>query len=175
MARIRRLLDIVVTDGIGLDNGIPRLRALISTEEALVDPKRLEHLATLRDLICFRVTELEANGDARKFVEERYLDGHGALFPAVAAAWEEQIHSTQSIADMAVRMAELDGARATPTPDPETLSRRTTELVSDLVEPAKSEALDKLGEGRRALDIANAWVRAKLCPVPQPAPETPSP
>jgi len=31
---IRRLLDIVVTDGIGLDNGIPRLRALISTAVA---------------------------------------------------------------------------------------------------------------------------------------------
>ena len=31
---IRRLLDIVVTDGIGLDNGIPRLRVLISTAVA---------------------------------------------------------------------------------------------------------------------------------------------
>jgi hypothetical protein len=34
VAGIRRLLDIVVTDGIGLDNGIPRLRALISTAVA---------------------------------------------------------------------------------------------------------------------------------------------
>jgi hypothetical protein len=31
---IRRLLDVVVTDGIGLDNGIPRLRVLISTAVA---------------------------------------------------------------------------------------------------------------------------------------------
>jgi hypothetical protein len=31
---IRRLLDIVVTDGVGLDNGIPRLRVLISTAVA---------------------------------------------------------------------------------------------------------------------------------------------
>lgn len=31
VAGIRRLLDIVVTDGLGLDNGIARLRILIST------------------------------------------------------------------------------------------------------------------------------------------------
>lgn len=34
VAGIRRLLDIVVTDGVGMDNGIPRLRALISTAVA---------------------------------------------------------------------------------------------------------------------------------------------
>jgi hypothetical protein len=139
-------------------------------QDPLGDQRRLEHLATLRDLICVRVDELLASGEARTLAEERYLDGHGALFPDLAAAWEEQIHSTELIADMAVRMAELDGARAAPAPDPETPSRRTTELVADLVEPAKSEALDKLGEGRRSLDIANAWVRRKLRQVPQPEP-----
>jgi hypothetical protein len=61
-------------------------------------------------------------------------------------------------------MADLDGARAAPTPDREALARRTTELVADLVEPAKANALEKLGEGRRSLDIANAWVRTKLRP-----------
>jgi hypothetical protein len=34
---IRRLLDIVVTDGVGLDNGIPRLRVLISTAAAAMN------------------------------------------------------------------------------------------------------------------------------------------
>ena len=34
VAGIRRLLDIVVTDAVGLDNGIPRLRVLISTAVA---------------------------------------------------------------------------------------------------------------------------------------------
>jgi hypothetical protein len=34
VAGIRRLLDIVVTDGVGMDNGIPRLRVLISTATA---------------------------------------------------------------------------------------------------------------------------------------------
>ena len=34
MAGIRRLLDVVVTDGIGLENGIARLRVLISATAA---------------------------------------------------------------------------------------------------------------------------------------------
>ena len=34
MAGIRRLLDIVVTDGVGMENGIARLRVLISTATA---------------------------------------------------------------------------------------------------------------------------------------------
>ena len=34
VAGIRRLLDVVVTDGIGLENGIARLRVLISTAAA---------------------------------------------------------------------------------------------------------------------------------------------
>jgi len=66
---------------------------------------------------------------------------------------------------MAVRVAEFDGVPAAVPPDPEALSRRTTELVADLVEPAKSDALEKLGEGDRALGIANAWVRTKLAPT----------
>ena len=44
----------------------------------------------------------------------------------------------------------------------EALSRRTTELVADLVEPAKADALDKLDEGQRALGIATGWLRAKI-------------
>ena len=37
VAGIRRLLDVVVTDGVGLDNGIPRLRVLISTAVAAMN------------------------------------------------------------------------------------------------------------------------------------------
>jgi hypothetical protein len=36
--------------------------------------------------------------------------------------------------------------------------------VADLVEPAKTSALEALGEGRQALGIAAGWVRAKLAP-----------
>jgi hypothetical protein len=37
--------------------------------------------------------------------------------------------------------------------------------VADLVEPAKSTALEKLGEGEHALAIASSWLRPKLEPV----------
>ena len=36
------------------------------------------------------------------------------------------------------------------------LNVRAGELVADLVGPAKAEALEKLGEGHRAVDIAAA-------------------
>jgi len=121
-----------------------------------------EHLARLRDLLAFRVSELRAEQEARAMVQERYFDGHAALFPDVASAWDEQLKSTQDLADMAVRLAELDGVPAAVPADPEALSLRTTELLADLVEPAKADALDKLGEGRQALGIAREWVRTKL-------------
>jgi hypothetical protein len=41
-----------------------------------------------------------------------------------------------------------------------------TELVADLVEPAKASALEKLGEGKQAFGIANAWLRNKFAPRP---------
>jgi hypothetical protein len=89
--------------------------------------------------------------------------------------WEEQVRSTQAIADMAVRLAELDGVPPAASPDAEALARRTTELVADLVEPAKATALETLGEGRRALDIAAGWVRGTVVMTPAPVPGTRSP
>jgi hypothetical protein len=124
--------------------------------------RHAERHATLRDLLGFQVDELQAAQYARTLAEKRYLDGHGALFPDLAAAWDERVRDTGAIADGAARLAEYDGVPAAVPPDPETLSRRTTELVADLVEPAKSEALEKLGEAPRALGIANAWLRTKL-------------
>jgi hypothetical protein len=82
----------------------------------------------------------------------------------VAVAWDAQVKSTEIIADMAVRLPEFDGVPPAPPPDPAVVSDRTTELLADLVEPAKSETLDKLGEGKQAFDIAASWVRAKLAP-----------
>jgi len=56
VAGIRRLLDIVVTDGLSLDNGIPRLRALISTAVAATNLLKVgefeERLATLEAAIA---------------------------------------------------------------------------------------------------------------------------
>lgn len=42
------------------------------------------------------------------------------------------------------------------------MATRVTALIADLVEPAKVTALERLGEGRRALGIATSWLRAKL-------------
>ena len=58
---IRRLLDIVVTDGVGLDNGIPRLRVLISTAVAAMNLLKVgeleERLAALEGVIGQRTAQ----------------------------------------------------------------------------------------------------------------------
>jgi hypothetical protein len=36
---------------------------------------------------------------------------------------------------------------------------RISALVSDLVEPARSKAFNELGDGRKALALAVAWIR----------------
>jgi len=58
VAGIRRLLEIVVTDGIGLENGIARLRVLISTAVAaakLLETGELEdRIATLEQAVGAR-------------------------------------------------------------------------------------------------------------------------
>jgi hypothetical protein len=130
------------------------------------DPTYAKHFASQRDLLTHRLSELRAQTKARAIVQERYLDGHAALFPAVAKAWAEQIGSTEALADMAVRLAELDGVSPSPPTDPEALSERTEELVTDLVEPAKAVALEKLGEGERAFGIAVRWLGPKMAPDP---------
>ena len=130
----------------------------------------VEWLGQLRDLLVSRVKELLVAQEARTLVQERYLDGHGALFPDLARAWDEQVNSTGIIADMAGRLAEIDGVEPADQDDPEAITVRASQLVADLVEPAKSTALEKLGEGRPAFDIANAWLRQKfsVAAVPEP-------
>jgi hypothetical protein len=123
-----------------------------------------ERHTRLRDLLALRVSELRAAQEARSIVEGRYLDGQVALFPTAAEAWAEEVRKSEWIADMAVRLAELYGIRPASPPDPEALSGRTAELVADLVEPAKVEALDKLGEGRPAFDRAAGLARGKFVP-----------
>jgi hypothetical protein len=58
VAGIRRLLDIVVTDGVGLDNGIARLRVLISTAVAAMGLLKVgeleERLAALEAAVAHR-------------------------------------------------------------------------------------------------------------------------
>jgi len=141
--------------------------ALLTTEgrvERRRDPTYTERFATYRDLLAFRISELQAAQEARAIVESRYLDGHAALFPDLVAAWDEQLKRTEALADITARLGEVDGVPPAVPPDADAVSRRTAELVADLVEPAKSDALEKLGEGHKALGIASDWVRMKLAP-----------
>jgi hypothetical protein len=126
------------------------------------DMTYLERFATLRGLLLFRLAELRAAQEARATVEARYLGGHTALFPDAVKAWDEQLRSTETLADVACRLAELDGVPPAEPADPDAVSARVTELVADLVEPAKTTALEKLGDGERAQRIAIGWLRPKF-------------
>jgi hypothetical protein len=61
VAGIRRLLDIVVTDGVGLENGVARLRILISTAVAAMNLLKAgeleERLAAVEEAIAHREAE----------------------------------------------------------------------------------------------------------------------
>jgi hypothetical protein len=129
------------------------------------DDSHRRRLELIRRLALLRVDELLASREARSIVEARYLDGHGALFPELAARFDGQLRASQEVAASAVRAAELDGVAPGPPENPVALNARAGQLVADLVEPAKVEALDKVGEGRRAFDIAAGWVRSKFEPT----------
>jgi hypothetical protein len=144
--------------------------ALLVCGKRLADDSHLLRLRQCRDLTLLRVNELLATREARSSVEARYLDGHAALFPDVASVFDEQLRRSQELADMAVHLAEIDGVDPAEPDDPEAVGLRVSQLVADLVEPARSTALEKLGEGRPAFDIANAWLRQKLAVAAVPEP-----
>ena len=60
-------------------------------------------------------------------VEERYLAGHPALFPDAVTAWDAQCTRTKTLADVAVRLAELDGVPRRSPAIPATTSERALE------------------------------------------------
>jgi hypothetical protein len=130
------------------------------------DTTHLARFAELRDLLALRVRELRAEQEARTLVEERYLAGHLALFPDAVTAWDAQCLRTETLADVAVRLAELDGVPPAEPGNPNETSDHALQLVADLVEPAKATALHELGESREAMTIGAAWLSAKLGPVP---------
>src|SRR5664280_2184016 len=86
--------------------------ALLTTEGRATrrrDTTYLERFATLRGLLFCRLAELRAAQEARALVETRYLAGHRALFPDAVKAWDEQLRSTETLTDVACRLAEIDG------------------------------------------------------------------
>lgn len=106
-----------------------------------------------------QVTELMAADEARSIVEARYLAGHPALFPDEVARFEEVLERVQVQTVLTMRLAELDGLPPGDPGNPDAVAHRASELVEDLVEPARSSALEKLDEVREAITIATDWVR----------------
>ena len=141
-------------------------------KQRLADESHLHRLAQCRDLTALQANELLATREAVSRVEARYLDGHGALFPEVAGAFDEQLRRSQELAVMAMHLAELDGLAPAEPDDPNAVNVRASQLVADLVEPARSTTLEKLGEGRPALEIANAWLRDKFAVATTPETQT---
>jgi hypothetical protein len=127
----------------------------------VADPSHAQRLAISREFSLRRVIELHAAQEARTLAEARYLDGHPAVFPDALRAWDEQVHATERLAVMADRLAELDGLGPSDLDDEEAVAARMPEVLADLVEPAKATALEKLGEGERAIAIATSWLRAR--------------
>jgi hypothetical protein len=128
----------------------------------LIFRSRAEGLIALRGGVVARASELRALETARARVEARHLGGHPAPFPATARSWTGQRERTETLAVITVRLAEFEGLPPLQADDPEVYEWRVTELVADHVEPARVKALDELGEGRRAVSIAMAWLEPKL-------------
>jgi hypothetical protein len=141
-----------------------RLGLLLTTDERhrQSEPRYLPDLVELRDLIVGRVDELLAAGEARATVERRYLASHPALFPDRQAEWAERLRSIQRLGAMTIGLTDRGKVAPPVPPDPEVTAARVEQLIADLVEPARAEALENLGQGRRAFGIATSWVRGKL-------------
>lgn len=106
-----------------------------------------------------RVAGLLALQEARRTVEERYLAGHPAVFPATARHWDEQLHRSQESAVLCMRLSELEGAepiheagQIAAQPD------RVEACIGDLVEVARIKTLDEMGEGHAAVARMRKWL-----------------
>jgi hypothetical protein len=118
-----------------------QLALLVSDErtDRRADPACLRRVAQCRDLTALRVDELLAAQEACAMVEQRYLDGHAALFPDVVEQWAERLRFAQELAVMAERLAELDGVPPADPADPDTVPTRAAVLVA---EPCRTRPLD---------------------------------
>jgi hypothetical protein len=105
-----------------------------------------------------------AHRQAVSTVEARDFDGHSVLFPEIDEAAAQQTRHSQEVAAM-IEACVVDGGLAAFTPPTtDEIAALEARRLADLVEPARSATLDKLGEDARAIAIAAAWLRPKVAP-----------
>ena len=150
-----RLAQAAKANATQLVRGRPREEADAAIRRAIVE-------TVFRVQLVLRINELHAIEAAREAVEGRYLDGVAALSPAALRAWATQRTDSERMAVIATTLAEFDGAEPPPAADPVAFEARVAQLVADHVEPARSNAWDQVGDGRRALSLAVGWLRPKL-------------
>jgi hypothetical protein len=105
---------------------------------------------------------------AVRTVEARYFEGHPILFPEIDEASAGQTRRTQENAAMLDACAQDEGVAGLTPPTPDDVAALEAQRLADLIEPARSAALDKLGEDERAIAIAAAWLRPRLT-LPRPS------
>jgi hypothetical protein len=150
-----------VLDREALIHGALSMAAALAMD-AVSERRPVVSLVRCRDLLVARVTELLAHEAAREQVERRYLRGTQTLFPATRRQWDEQVTQSKTMAVMALHVAELDGLGEAPADDVDAFERRVTAIAADLTEPARSDAYNEIGDGRRAYEVARGWVYDSL-------------
>jgi hypothetical protein len=114
------------------------------------------------DFTTQQLTRLHAHMVARERLEAQYFDGRDILFPAVRRKWDEELFECRKQALLTYRLLELDHLTEDEIdeaiPDEDTIGRWVTEIL----EPARMLALDKLGESDLSLRLATDWLRPKL-------------
>jgi hypothetical protein len=87
--RINVIAHELVDRATPIDAALAAHLALVA-REAVGAAAGAQRLSRVVDMVAARQGELQAAADTRSLVAERYLDGHDALFPAVAAAWRSK-------------------------------------------------------------------------------------
>ena len=146
--------------------------AHLASDEPVTGPARAVHeddLPRCLHITDWQVTELLAAEAAHSIVETRYLGGHAEGLRLAAVLERVKVQTV-----LTMRLAELDGLLPGDPGNPDAVAQRATELVEDLVEPARASALEKLDEGRESINIATKWVRRVNARTRAEDPKTPT-
>ena len=118
-----------------------------------------------RDVLAFSLTTLATEDAARVILERRYFDGRPVLFPALAREWIDLVERLEWLAAHADRLPELrtagehdsglEGLRAA-------AAEGARARASELIDSARIEALNMLGERERAVAIIERRLSAPV-------------